>query len=72
MTEISVDEDTYSIIQLTKNTLGVSDEKAICYLLEIGLVNIINYPVENPLLNRIMENGNFPVLMNRIKLIWGK
>lgn len=67
---VKVTTDDYDIIQMAQEVLGVSEERAVTALLEIGLNNILDYPTQNPRVNAILEKDNWPELVKRLKAIW--
>ncbi len=68
--QVNCDASMYNIINMTAETLECTQEIAVTKLAEIGIVNILNYPTGNPLLDAIMEKNNFPKLITKIKAIW--
>ncbi len=72
---VNVDEDNYNIIQITKETLEVPEEQAVNVLVEIGLFNILNYPTGNTSqkhrkIDKILSQGKYPKLVERLKNVW--
>lgn len=67
---ISVHIDDYNLIQVAKNTLGVSENSAAAAIIEIGLFNILNFPTGNEKMDKILSNGKFPLLVSELKKVW--
>ncbi len=70
--EIKVNEDEYIVVQITKEVLEVTEEEAVSTLMEIGLFNILNYPLGNTSqkhreIDAILSEGKYPELVKRLK-----
>lgn len=75
MKSVIVNEDDYSLIQVTKETLGITEDKAVTFLIEIGLFNIIHYPCGNALqsyrkIDEILSDDKYSELLIKIKSTW--
>ncbi len=68
--QVECTKDMLNIINMTAQTLECSQADAVTKLSEIGIVQILNYPTGNQLLDAIMEKNNFPLLIKKIKAIW--
>ncbi len=68
--QVAVDDDTYRLIQLTKEVLEVSESKAVCVIIEIGLVNILAFPTGSKTIDNILSQGKYPQLVARVKEVW--
>ncbi len=68
---VSVEINDFNIIKLTKETLGVPEEKAAKFILEVGMFNILHYPVGNAHVDKLLSEGKYNQLVNKIKDIYG-
>ncbi len=73
MKTIPVSDEIYEIIQITKETIGVSEEDATMLLMKIGLFNITNFPCGNsPQRYRSYDKalvGKYPNLLKLVELL---
>lgn len=69
--QVDATEDMMNIINVTAETLECTQAEALTKLSEVGIINILNYPLGIPLFDNIMERNNFPLLITKIKAIWG-
>lgn len=69
--QIDSTPDIKNIVDMSAEVLGCSKSEALTKLIEVGIINVLNYPLGNPLFDDIMARGNFPLLTNKIKAIWG-
>lgn len=70
---VAVNMDNYSIVQIARETLEVPEYEAIEHLIEIGLFNILHYPLgdsstKHRLIDEKLASGKFPKLVKALKV----
>ncbi len=67
---VQVNEDDFNIIQLVKTELNMEESKAVAFILEVGLINMITSPCGNPTIDKLLKQEKYKDLVAKLKAVW--